>query len=194
LEAEDFLDSFRLEKVCGFALDELTFMDPAGVGGMVTQGVEVMADHEDCGVVVLVEAGEEVQDGFSGGGVESRGWFIEEEELGLSDECSGDEDALFLSAGELAEGGFGEVVGVGTFEAAEGVLFFVLGEEAAWGCTGVGSHEGDFEAIEEEEGVEAFVLGDVADSGVGVVGVGEGDGALEWGEDTGESLEEGRFS
>ncbi len=114
--------------------------------------------------------------------------------MGLRDEGAGDEDALFLSTGELAEGDFGEVAGIGTFEALEGELFFVLGVEAAWAGAGVGAHECDFEAIEEEERVEAFVLGDVADGGIGVVGMGEGDSSLEGWEDTGERFEEGGFS
>jgi hypothetical protein len=101
---------------------------------------------------------------------------------------------LFLSAGELAEGGFCQVLGSGSTEAFESGLFFVLGEEAAGWSSGVGAHEGDFEAIEEEEGVEAFVLGYVSDGWVGVIGVGELDGALEGLQDACEGLEQSCFS
>lgn len=58
-------------------------------------------------------------DDFLGGGVEGRGSFVKEEDLGVADEGAGDGDALLLAAGEEC-----------AFSAADGVESFREGDLA----------------------------------------------------------------
>src|SRR5262249_52444766 len=74
--------------------------DPGEVGG---DGVELVGGHDDGDAVVLVEMGEEVEDVVAGFDVDAGGRFVEEEELGTTDQGAGQEGALLLTAGEVAD-------------------------------------------------------------------------------------------
>ena len=84
-----------------------------------------VGDEKDGGFLFASEAGDEFDDGVTGGGVEIAGGFIGEKNRGLVDEGAGDGGALKLSAGELV----GAVVGaIGELDGGEEVAGAGTGE------------------------------------------------------------------
>ncbi len=75
----------------------MEFYDPMGLGGEFG----VVGDHDD-GLAGEVEFEEDLEDLFSGGGVEISGGFVGEENDGVIDDGAGDGDPLAFAAGELA--------------------------------------------------------------------------------------------
>ena len=101
------------------AVDELDLAISGG-GNRLAVG-----DEEDGGFFFASEAGDEFDDGVTGGGVEIAGGFIGEKNRGLVDEGAGDGGALTLSAGELV----GAVVGaIGELDGSEEVAGAGTGE------------------------------------------------------------------
>jgi hypothetical protein len=133
-------------------------------------GGEVVMDDE-AGFASFVEFLEEGDDSLFGGGVDGGEGFIHEVELGVLGEGSCEEDALLLSAGELADLAVGEVADADVFEGfmGGGLLFFTDAVEPAE-CA-VGAHGDDIEGAYGEVPIDAFALGDVADE-VSLFGVG----------------------
>ncbi|GGN49176.1 hypothetical protein GCM10012285_37010 [Streptomyces kronopolitis] len=70
-----------------------------------------MADEDQGEAAVGAQAGEEVQDRGGGRGVESRGDFVAEQEVGFGGQGAGYGGALALSAGEFVGVAVGEVGG-----------------------------------------------------------------------------------
>ena len=84
-----------------------------------------VGDEKDGGFLFASEAGDEFDDGVTGGGVEIAGGFVGEKNRGLVDEGAGDGGALKLSAGELV----GAVVGaIGELDGGEEVAGAGTGE------------------------------------------------------------------
>ena len=84
-----------------------------------------VGDEKDGGFLFASEAGDEFDDGVTGGGVEIAGGFVGEKNRGLVDEGAGDGGALKLSAGELV----GAVVGaIGELDGSEEVAGAGTGE------------------------------------------------------------------
>ena len=101
------------------AIDELDLAIGGG-GNRLAVG-----DEKDGGFLFASEAGDEFDDGVTGGGVEIAGGFVGEKNRGLVDEGAGDGGALKLSAGELV----GAVVGaIGELDGSEEVAGAGTGE------------------------------------------------------------------
>ena len=84
-----------------------------------------VGDEKDGGFLFASEAGDEFDDGVTGGGVEIAGGFVGEKNRRLVDEGAGDGGALKLSAGELV----GAVVGaIGELDGGEEVAGAGTGE------------------------------------------------------------------
>ena len=62
------------------------------------------------------------KDHFPGVGIEISGWFIGENDAGIIHQCSGNGDALLLSAGELRRSVFGAVLEPDEFEGMHGAF------------------------------------------------------------------------
>ena len=84
-----------------------------------------VGDEKNGGFLFASEAGDEFDDGVTGGGVEIAGGFVGEKNRRLVDEGAGDGGALKLSAGELV----GAVVGaIGEMDGGEEVAGAGTGE------------------------------------------------------------------
>ena len=85
------------------AVDELDLAIGGG-GNRLAVG-----DEDDGGFFFASEAGNEFDDGVTGGGVEIAGGFVGEKDGGLVDEGAGDGGALKLSARELVRAVVGAI-------------------------------------------------------------------------------------
>src|SRR3954467_6283851 len=92
------------ESAARLVLDLLVALDLAVADGddaVRVHGDVVLVGDEADGVAALVQTFEQRHDFVSGGGVESAGGLVGEENRRVVDERSGDGDTLALTAGEL---------------------------------------------------------------------------------------------
>jgi hypothetical protein len=146
-------------------------------------GAEVVGDHDEGKAVLLLEVFEEVEEFFLAGLIDAGGRFVEEEDLRLIDQGTGDEDALLLAAGEAADGLVGKVVHFDGLEGIEDALFLLAGEAAEEILSADESEEDDLFDRDWEVPIEDVALWDVADEGA--VGAGIAWGAAEDGDGAG---------
>ena len=69
---------------------------------MRSDAVEVVGGQHDRNTVI-VEVGEQVEHVVAGVDVHSRGRLVQEQKIGFAQQCTSDEHALLLSAGQRAD-------------------------------------------------------------------------------------------
>ncbi len=108
---------------------------------LATRGDVGFVGHDEDGLALAVEFGEEVEDFDAGLGVEVSGRLVGEQDGGPLDECPGDGDALALTAGHLV----GSVVhSIGEADAGERLG----GAGVSFSGAGAGVDQGQFHVAE----------------------------------------------
>ncbi len=118
---------------------------------------------DDDGFAAGAQLAEDGDDGAFGDGVDGGEGFVHEIDAGVLDEGAGEEGALLLAAGELADLAVGEVLHADLFEGVHGGLAFALPGAANPAEAAVEAHGYDVEYGGGEVPVDAAALGDVAD-------------------------------
>ena len=137
-----------------------------------------------------MQAGEEIDDGLERGGINARGWLIEQEEIRTGHESASNQRALFLAAGELSEWPVFAIDHTGLAHAFARPVAFGAIDQPSWSPAAASTHQDDFRCRNQEGTVECITLWDVADHGARV---GAGQARDRW-KNSCDGLEERRFS
>ena len=167
----------------GALADEFAFVDDDDAAGEGVGFFEVVGGEED-GFAVGGQGADLGPEGAAGFYVEADGGLVEEDEVGVAGEGEGEEDTLFLAAGELTKEAVFEAFEVGEadeFARGEGAGVVAAEEvdvladaEGFWGAADL-EHDAGAEAV----GAEARVLAE--DVGLAVGGGAEAEEELDGG-------------
>ena len=133
-----------------------------------------MSDEQDGQLPLLVDLGNERQEGLGGGGVHACGRLVEHENVGLGGQGAGDEHALLLAAGKLGKLFAREVLRAGRLQALAHKGALALRDQAARANPPIDAHERNVVTGKQVEGVELGGLGHVAENGGGPAGARSG--------------------
>ncbi len=158
------------------------------------EGIEwIVGDVEAGARECLEDFADECASFVFGFGVDGSEGFVEDEDVWVHGQCTGDGDTLGLSAGELVGFSVGEGLDFEAFE--EG-----LGEGAGLGGGMAIGADAKGDVVDDPQvSKEALVLKEVTDAaGAGWLGIecatGEGEGALDIGEEPGDGMGDGAFA
>ncbi len=101
--------------------------------------------------------------------VDSGKWFVEEEDVGLLQECSRDEDPLLLPAGERPDLDGGEATHAHLGERCQGILAVPIGDGQEPAGAKRATHQGHVEHADRELPVDVRPLWHVGDAGTWAV-------------------------
>lgn len=117
-------------------------VDADDLGEVGGEGVELVGGDDDGGAA-LIKVGEVVEDVVAGLDVHAGGGLVEDEQGGGADQGAGEDDAVLLAAGEVADAALGEAGHAELVEdGGEAVALFPRGPGGA-AETGGEAHEDD---------------------------------------------------
>ena len=134
--------------------------DPVEVFG---HGLQVVVDDDD-GLARRTQFLEQLDDGAFGGGVHALEGFVHEVDVGVLDERAGQEGALLLAAGKLADLAVGVVLHADLVQGVQGEIGVLFARSANPAEGAVAAHRDHVEDAGGEVPVDAAALGDVADA------------------------------
>src|SRR5438128_1971975 len=100
LQFHDLLDFLAAGQVSNGAVEDFALMEPNDLLDGFADGGQVVIDHEDGKALLFMEAAKQFHDRLGGGCIYAGGGFVEQEEIGLGGERTGNEYPLALAAGE----------------------------------------------------------------------------------------------
>src|SRR5256885_14609486 len=103
LQTEKLLNLVLGQQFVDWSMDDPPFMKPDDFLGVLTDGRQVVANHEDGLAVLLVNLFQHFHDRPRGLRVNPRGRLIEQQEIRLRRQRARHQDTLLLPAGKLRE-------------------------------------------------------------------------------------------